>query len=125
MLSIGTGARAPTLGKRHLSRGGLASWLVGSTLIDSFMHYGGLNAQGQAWLMVGRDRMVRLEPHGDDALVHMTDYVAARDRLVPAGRAAADAEAAVIAEALLHAPAERPTFFHGPKATLASPNWAN
>jgi hypothetical protein len=125
MLSIGTGARAPTLGKRHLSWGGLAWWLASGTLLESFMHYGGLNAQGQTWLMIGRDRMVRLEPQGEDALVHMTDYVAARERLVPAGRAAAEAQAAAIAAALLHTPAERPTFFHGAQATLASPNWAH
>lgn len=124
MLSIGTGARAPTLRRRHLSWGGLVSWMMDGTLIESFMHYSGLNAQGQAWLMIGRDRMVRLEPEGEDAAVHLTDYAAARGRLVPAGRHAAEAHQALIVQALLHSPAQPPTFFHGPQATLVSPNWA-
>jgi patatin-like phospholipase/acyl hydrolase len=123
LFSIGTGSRVPALKKRQLSLGGLLSWALDGTLSDSIMHYGSLNATGQAGLLMGRDRLTRAEPTGDDALVHMTDYASAMKLLVPAGQNAAGWVSAAIGDFFFQVPADTPTFFHGPRG-VDTPDWA-
>lgn len=123
MLSIGTGAPAPALTQRQLHAGGAINWILRGPLIESFMQYASANADGQAGLLIGRDRMIRLAPHGDDALIDMTDFEESKARLVPAGTRAADDALTAIADAFLRTDVEPPTFFYGNRASVVPPDF--
>jgi hypothetical protein len=124
ILSVGPGAKAPSLRRRHLSWGGFIAWMLDNSLIESFMHYSGLNADGQAGLLVGRQRVLRIVGQGDAASVGMTDFAGARDHCFPAGEAAANALADSSLEPFFADRAERPTFYHGRNAGTDPPTWA-
>ena len=116
ILSIGTGGRRPALGAGQLKSGGLAGWLYRGALIESLMQYGSLNADGQAGLIVGRDRMVRAIPTDEEGVVNMTDFAAAMKTLVPAGERVADSLRDQISTAFFGERAQPAPFYHGPKA---------
>ncbi|MCC6787767.1 MAG: patatin-like phospholipase family protein [Hyphomonadaceae bacterium] len=118
ILSIGTGSPQPIITEEQMS-GGRKAW---STIHDSFIYYADKNATGQAGLLIGRDRMIRVAPEGDDALIDMTDAASAIERLPVAAEAAVTACAGRIA-AMLSTRAERPSFYHGPHAV--SPIWSD
>lgn len=118
ILSIGTGAPQPIITQEQMT-GGRKAW---STIHDSFIYYADKNATGQAGLLIGRDRMIRVTPEGDDAMIDMTDAASAIERLPVAAEAAVGAYAEKIA-AMLSTSAEPPDFYHGPRAV--GPNWAD
>ncbi len=118
ILSIGTGAPQPIVTEEQMT-GGRKAW---STIHDSFIYYADKNATGQAGLLIGRDRMIRIAPEGDDALIDMTDAANAIARLPVAAETAVTAHAERIA-AMLGTTAERPSFYHGPQAV--SPQWSD
>ncbi len=116
ILSIGTGGRRPALGAGQLKLGGLAGWLYRGALIESLMQYGSLNADGQAGLLVGRDRMVRAIPTDEEGVVNMTDYTAAVETLLPAGERVADSLRESLSDEFFRDAAEPMKFYHGPNA---------
>jgi hypothetical protein len=124
ILSVSPGAKAAALKQRHLTWGNFFAWILNGSLMESVMHYGGLNADGQAGLLIGRDRLLRVVAGGDAAAVHMTDYNAALRHSVPAGLAAADALSTENLEAFLGCSADPPVFYHGPKAGAREPVWS-
>lgn len=123
VFSIGTGARSPALDDKHLGWGGVFSWILSGDLIEQFMNFSGQNADGQAGLLIGRDRLLRIAPQGEAALVHMTDYPSAVRLSVPAGVADAAALLDRFSAAFGGSQRSIPEFFHGPQATDEAPNW--
>ncbi len=118
ILSIGTGAPQPIVTEEQMT-GGRKAW---STIHDSFIYYADKNATGQAGLLIGRDRLIRVTPEGDDAMIDMTDAASAIERLPVAAEAAVGAYAEKIA-AMLRTSAEPADFYHGPRAV--GRNWAD
>lgn len=116
ILSIGAGSRAPTVTEQQMT-GGMAAW---RTIHDSFIHYADKNANGQAGLLIGRDRIVRVAPDGPNAEIDMTDAAGAIERLPDVASAAVDTYAAAIAP-LLVLPSLPHAFYHGARAT--QPDW--
>ncbi len=116
ILSIGTGAVRPVIKDNQID-GGRFAW---SAIHDSFIYYADRNADGQAGLLIGRDRMVRATPTGDDTDIDMTDAAAALTRLPKAGEAAA-LDIAEAAEPFFATHAPKPAFYHGLRAS--TPEW--
>lgn len=116
VLSLGGGSRKPKLGNWQLRLGGIAGWLLpNGALIESMMHYSAMNADGQAGLLIGRDRLMRIQPEGAAAEVHMTDFAQAARLLPPEAERIANDFGALIAQDFLSVSTEPPTFFHGPR----------
>ncbi|MEZ5997051.1 MAG: CBASS cGAMP-activated phospholipase [Hyphomonadaceae bacterium] len=116
VLSIGAGAVKPVLGTGPLTFGGALGWLHRGVLLESMMHYSARNADGQAGLLIGRDRLVRIEPQGNAAAIHMTDHAQAA-ALLPAEAERAVSDLATQLAPLLVADRAPPGFFYGPAAT--------
>lgn len=117
MLSLGGGSRKPKLGNWQLRLGGIAGWLLpNGALIESMMHYSAMNADGQAGLLIGRDRLTRIQPEGSAAEVHMTDFAQAARLLPPEAERLANDFGALIARDYLSASTEPATFYHGPRS---------
>jgi len=116
ILSIGTGARRPFISNAQLT-GGIAAW---HKIHDSFIYYADKNANGQAGLLIGRDRLVRIAPDGADAEIELTDIARAAERL-PRAADAAYVEYSGAMAAFVRARAVSPDFFHGPRAV--KPMW--
>jgi hypothetical protein len=115
ILSVGNGTRKPILGAGQVVMGGALGWLHRGALIESMMHYSVMNADGQAGLLVGRDRLARIHPGGDAANVHMTDYAGAVAHLPRAAAAAADTFSDAGADRFLKVEAAAARFYHGPR----------
>jgi len=64
------------------------------------------NALGQAYLLIGRTRVVRIDPRAPDVPIGLADYERARIELPPIARALVNAHGADIAERFLTNPAE-------------------
>jgi hypothetical protein len=116
VLSIGAGAVKPVLGAGPLAFGGALGWLHRGMLIESMMHYSTRNADGQAGLLIGRDRLVRIEPQGRAASIHMTDHAQA-SALLPAEAERAVSEFESQLAPLLVADRAPPRFSYGPAGT--------
>lgn len=117
VLSIGNGTAKPLIGPMQLKFGGVIGWVLRGPLVESFVHYSSLNADGQAGLLLGRDHVTRIEPDAAAAAIHMTDHRAA-SQLLPVSAADQDREkGAEIARHFLMEEAEMPGFYYGGRAT--------
>jgi patatin-like phospholipase/acyl hydrolase len=114
VLSISPGSKVPALADRQL--GGAVGWIGSGALTESFMHYSALNADGQASLLIGRERLKRVVAEPPAAGLGMTDFDQAKAVAVPAGVAAAAALSDIDVEAFFRSPADGPIFYHGPRA---------
>jgi len=83
ILSIGTG-NAPYEISKFAVRGGFFQW---KEIIKGAMFLTTDNAQAQATLLLGPERILRLEPWGSAAAIEIDDWRTAADQLVPAGNA--------------------------------------
>ncbi|MGE3250558.1 MAG: CBASS cGAMP-activated phospholipase [Hyphomonadaceae bacterium] len=117
ILSIGAGMTKPLLGAGPLAFGGALGWLHRGILIESMMHYASVNADGQASLLVGRDRILRVEPTGAAAGVHMTDHAAAKALLPNEANRLAGQFGDEFA-AFIRQDRSPPTFYHGRNAAV-------
>lgn len=79
VLSIGTG-NAPYEISKFAVRGGFFQW---KEIIKGAMFLTTDNAQAQATLLLGPEKILRLEPTGSAAAIDLDDWRAAVDRLVP------------------------------------------
>jgi patatin-like phospholipase/acyl hydrolase len=82
ILSIGTGGQPWEISKAE-ARGGIFSW---KTLIGGAIYLTGDNALAQAGLLIGPERITRIEPIGEAATVDMDDWHTAV-RLLPSAAA--------------------------------------
>lgn len=117
ILSVGTGSKPPIISESQMT-GGMAAW---RSVHDSFIHYADKNANGQAGLLIGRDRLLRVAPDDADAGIEMTDVARALVRLPTAGEISADANDATLAP-FLASPVEPAPFFRGSRAS--EPVWS-
>jgi uncharacterized protein len=117
ILSIGSGSRVPVLQSFELFLGGAVGWIGTGRLFESMMHYGSLNADGQAGLLIGRDRLLRVQPGAVAARnVHMTDYARAKELLPEEADILADQLGEEIASSFLCDAVPPAVFYYGPRA---------
>ena len=98
ILSIGCGGAPYRVSERH-RKGGLLAW---RDVIDGAIHFQSLNVQGQAGLLVGADRVVRVTP-GSVAgePIALDDWQRAVGELVPAAASVLGRREAEIASTFL------------------------
>ena len=84
ILSIGTGNLPWQIALQNAG-GGLWNWKMA---VSAAMYLTSDNALAQAGLLIGPQRIVRIEPEGEDALVEMDDWQGAAARLPSAAREA-------------------------------------
>ncbi|MCY4082215.1 MAG: CBASS cGAMP-activated phospholipase [Caldilineaceae bacterium] len=81
ILSTGCGNRPFTVGKFKKKLGGLLAW---KDIVYAAMRLQSLNAVGQAGLLIGADRIVRVDAPEDAKPIGLDDYVRASRELPPA-----------------------------------------
>jgi patatin-like phospholipase/acyl hydrolase len=79
ILSIGTGNKPYEI-SRFAVRGGLFQW---REIIEGAMFLTTDNAQAQACLLLGPEKILRLEPEGEAAAIDLDDWTTAKKKLVP------------------------------------------
>ena len=102
ILSIGCGSRPYIVDKRRF-RGGLWAW---RKIIESAMHLQSINALGQAGLLIGRDRITRVDPGPIGAEIELDDWTSAVDKLPGVARERADKFGLELLSKLLCEPVE-------------------
>jgi len=110
VLSIGTGNAPYEIGKFAV-RGGLFQW---REIIKGAMFLTTDNAQAQAELLLGPEKILRLEPKGDAAAIGLDDWRAAVDKLVPLAEADFATNRAAIATYFEETVAPRHRFYTEP-----------
>ena len=101
VLSIGCGDAPYRVSERH-RKGGLLAW---RDVIDGAIHFQSLNAQGQATLLVGADRVVRVTPASvAGEPIALDDWQRSVDELVPAAASALRRQGEEVASAFLRQP---------------------
>lgn len=83
VLSVGCSSEPFTISSQ-LAIGGLWHW---RKIIGAAMHLQSQNALGQARLLIGAERLVRLEPPAFSPSIEMDDYLRAKALLLPAAAA--------------------------------------
>lgn len=117
ILSIGTGAKRPKLRVQDKAFGGIATWLLsGGFLLENFMYYSSANALGQTYLLIGKDRCKRIEPGESMSEIGLGNYKSAVKQLLPEAERLLEEKGPEIADVFLGSVANRPVFYHGPKA---------
>lgn len=87
VLSLGCGSEPYRVGRWKVIAGGQLSW---RDLIFGAMHYQSLGALGQARLLLGADRVDRIEPDQSGPPISLDDWKRARAELPGAAAAAVD-----------------------------------
>lgn len=112
ILSLGCGDLDMKMTDGQIKRGGLFHW---KTIIDSAMHLQSQNALGQAGLLIGRERLLRLSSAPSLTPIALDDFKRAHDEL-PAQAKRLVEENSERLEAFFDTPRPPATFFHGPLA---------
>lgn len=102
LLSVGCGSEPFTV-TSQLAIGGLWHW---RKIIGAAMHLQSQNALGQARLLIGAERLVRLEPPAFSPSIEMDDYLHAKSLLLPAAGKLVEERAKEIASRFLFDVAE-------------------
>ena len=87
ILSIGCAAAPYTIGKWQKKLGGLLPW---RRVIDPLMHFQSLSALGQVGLLIGADRIDRIDAPPAGKPIELDDWVRAHAELPPAASAVID-----------------------------------
>jgi patatin-like phospholipase/acyl hydrolase len=89
IMTLGCGESEMLITDRQVRFGGLIHW---REIISAAMHLASQNALGQAGLLVGRDRLFRIDaPLAPDSPIKLDDYRRSRDELLPLGAELAQA----------------------------------
>lgn len=111
ILSIGCGDAEILMSDTQVSRGGLWQW---REIVSSAMHLASQNALGQAGLLIGRDRLIRLNaPSCAGGPIGLDDVSRATKELPGMAKNAADQNGTLVAERFFSSKAEPYTHFHG------------
>ena len=105
ILSIGCGSRPYIVNRRRFS-GGLLAW---RKIIESAMHLQSSNALGQAGLLIGRDRITRVDPGPVGATIELDDWTNAVEKLPKEARKSADRFGPDLSVNMLYKPVEKYT----------------
>jgi patatin-like phospholipase/acyl hydrolase len=107
VLSLGCGETSFKV-DAAMARGGLFHW---RNAISAAMRAQSLNALGQAYLLVGKDQVVRLDAPESTSPIALDDYIRARDELPNMARSLVEGAGREIERVFLKTPVEpyRPT----------------
>jgi len=111
ILSLGCGDQEIRMTDGQLKYGGLFHW---RTIIDSAMHLQSQCAIGQAGLLVGRDRLLRLNASPTLSPISLDDFERARDELPSQAKRLVEENAENL-EAFFDTPRPAAIFYHGPR----------
>lgn len=109
ILSLGCGEQDMRMSEGQIKWGGLLHW---KKIIETAMHLQSQNALGQAGLLIGRDRLLRLTSAPTLAPVEMDDFERARDELPGQARRLVEENSEPL-EAFFDAERTPVTFYHG------------
>jgi uncharacterized protein len=96
ILSVSCGDSPFIVTDDHVVKGGLLSW---TNVINAAIHFQSLNAQGQASLLIGADKIQRVSPQCSE--IELDDYAEAMKVLPSEGRRCAEVSGRKIAEIFL------------------------
>ena len=115
VLSLGCGTKSCRLNKAQMMGGGLLAW---RGIIETAMSLQSQNALGQAGLLLGAERLMRLDAPMAGRSIELDDWKRSVAELVPAAEQMLEEQGYAVAEMFLSAPTEayRP---QGMLATLA------
>lgn len=114
ILSLGCGESEMYVTEKQVKLGGLWHW---REIISAAMHLAGQNALGQAGLLIGRDKIVRIDaPPMPGTAIALDDTSRSIAELPPLALKLADQFDALVLDRFLDRPAEPFTAFHGPRA---------
>ena len=102
ILSLGCGDDPYIVDRRKIVGGGIWAW---RDVIFAAMRLQSQNAVGQAGLLIGADRIVRIDAPTTEAKIEMDDWRRAVDELPGAAKAAIDEFGPEVAARFLHEPA--------------------
>ncbi|MCW5725032.1 MAG: patatin-like phospholipase family protein [Maricaulaceae bacterium] len=108
ILSISPGEAVPEVSVSK-SLGGMAMWL---TAYKHFVFHGSKNADGQAGLLIGRDRLYRYMPPDHHRNINMDDYRRSLATLAEFGAIDAEAAKDELLTEFFSQKTEKPVFFH-------------
>lgn len=109
ILSLGCGEQDLRMSDGQIKWGGMFHW---RTIIETAMHLQSQNALGQAGLLVGRDRLLRLTTAPSLTPIAMDDFQRARDELPSQARRLVEENAERL-ERIFDAERAPVTFYHG------------
>lgn len=109
ILTLGCGDQDLRMSKGQIKHGGLFHW---RTIIESAMHLQSQNALGQAGLLIGRDRMLRLTSAPTLEPIALDDFARASNELPTQAKRLVEANA-VRLEAFFDAARPQSAFYHG------------
>lgn len=117
ILSLGCGESEMVITDKQVRLGGLWHW---KEIISSAMHLASQNALGQAGLLIGRDRLIRLDAPIMTDPIELDDVARAKAELPVIASSLVDANDAVVAKRFLNATTSPFLACHGPRATAAT-----
>ncbi len=107
ILSLGCGEEFYTVGEWKVRYGGMIAW---RDVFSAAMNLQSQNALGQAGLLIGADRVVRVTPTLDSE-IELDDWTRASNELPGAARAALDRDGPRVAEMFLAGRADHRVFY--------------
>ena len=102
IVSIGTGDEAYTVTKSQIGRGGKLAWRF---IIKGALRLQSVNAVGQAGLLIGANRLLRVTPGAQGGSIELDDWERAVLELVPAASRAVEEHGPTMARNFLKEPA--------------------
>jgi patatin-like phospholipase/acyl hydrolase len=113
ILSLGCGESEMLMTDKQISMGGLWHW---KNIIASAMHLASQNALGQAGLLIGRDRLLRIDAPGMTDAIGLDDAARAITELPPIAKQLASENDEIVAERFLSSVAQPYRAYYGPRA---------
>ena len=103
VLSLGCGTKSCSLNRAQMMGGGLWAW---RGIIETAMSLQSQNALGQAGLLIGAERLIRLDAPMAGRPVELDDWKRSVAELVPAAEQVVEDQGFGVAESFLSAPTE-------------------
>jgi patatin-like phospholipase/acyl hydrolase len=116
ILSLGCGADPYTVGKGKMICGGILAW---KDVFYAAMRLQSLNAQGQAGLIIGPERIIRVDAPTNERKIQMDDWARASAELPSAAEAALSTSGNAVARMFLSTPAQS----YEPLIDASQPRW--
>lgn len=117
ILSLGCGESEMVISDQQVRFGGLWHW---REIISSAMHLASQNALGQAGLLIGRDRLIRLDAPVTEDPIALDDVARAKAELPHVALELVDRFDSQVSERFLTTVAERYAAFYGPRAEVGT-----
>lgn len=114
ILSLGCASGEIRMSEKQIERGGLWDWRAAVAVA---MELSGQNSDGQAGLLIGRERLLRIDRPGQANPIALDDYARAKDELPALGRGLFDEYKAELAGFF---DKKRPDYdaYYGPRANM-------